>query len=93
MFFFHQLRSEGKEEQQDPIGLFLLKIYFYLFIYLAASGLTCSMQGSSIFLASCRVFSCSMWNLGPWPGTRLGPPHLGAWSLSHWTTRQVPKIP
>ena len=78
MFFFHQLRSEGKEEQQDPIGLFLLKIYFYLFIYLAASGLTCSMQGSSIFLASCRVFSCSMWNLVPWPGIETGSPTFGS---------------
>ena len=78
MFFFHQLRSEGKEEQQNPLGLFLLKIYFYLFIYLAASGLTCSMQGSSVFLASCRVFSSSMWNLVPWPGIETGSPTFGS---------------
>ena len=34
--------------------------------------------------------SCSMRDLVPWPGTELRPPALGAWSLSHWTTRQVP---
>ena len=31
-----------------------------------------------------------MWNLVPWPGTEPGPPALGAETLSHWTTRQVP---
>ena len=33
--------------------------------------------------------SCSMWDLVPWPGTEPGPPALGVWSLSHWTTREV----
>jgi len=42
----------------------------------------------------CRIFfscgmqtlSCSTWDLVPWP--QMGA--LGAWSLSHWTTREVP---
>ena len=38
-------------------------------------------------------FSCSMWDLVLWPGIKLGPPALGARSLSHWTTREVPKVP
>ena len=33
--------------------------------------------------------SCSMWDLVPWPGIEPVPPPLGAWSLSHWTTREV----
>ena len=33
--------------------------------------------------------SCSMWDLGPWPGFEPGPPAWGAQSLSHWTTREV----
>ena len=45
----------------------------YLFIYLAAPGL-----------------SCGMWDLVPWRGIEPGPPALGAGSLSHWTTREVP---
>ena len=34
--------------------------------------------------------SCGMWDLVPWPGIELGRPALGAWSLSHWTTREAP---
>ena len=33
--------------------------------------------------------SCGMWDLVPWPWIETGPPSLGAWSLSHWTTREV----
>ena len=33
--------------------------------------------------------SCSMWDLVPWPGIEPRPSALGAWSLSHWTTRAV----
>ena len=34
--------------------------------------------------------SCGMWDLIPQPGIKPGPPALGVWSLSHWTTREVP---
>ena len=34
--------------------------------------------------------SCGMWELVPQPGIKPGPPALGVWSLSHWTTREVP---
>ena len=30
--------------------------------------------------------------LVPWPGIEPGPPAFKAWSLSHWTTREVPDI-
>ena len=33
-----------------------------------------------------------MWNLVPWPGMKPGPPALRVWSVSHWTTREVPKV-
>ena len=32
-----------------------------------------------------------MWDLVPWPGIKLRTPALGAWSLSHWATREVPR--
>ena len=32
---------------------------------------------------------CNMWALFPCLGIELGAPALGAWSLSHWTTREV----
>ena len=31
-----------------------------------------------------------MWDLPPCPGIEHSPPALGAWSLSHWTTWEVP---
>ena len=37
------------------------------------------------------IFSCGMWGLIPLPRIKLGPPALGVWSLSHWTTREVPR--
>ena len=41
--------------------------------------------------AACRIFGCSMWDLGPRPGLEPGPPASGAWSLSHWPMREVPQ--
>ena len=32
-----------------------------------------------------------MRDLVPWLGIEPGPPALGAWSLNHWTTKEVPK--
>ena len=43
-----------------------------------------------IFADTCRILSYSVWNLVAWPGIEPGPPALGAWSLNHWTTREVP---
>ena len=47
--------------------------------------------------AGCRIsnygiwtLSCSMWDLAPWPGIKPWPLALGAWRLSHWTSREVP---
>ena len=34
--------------------------------------------------------SCDMWDLVPRPGIEPRSPALGTWSLSHWTTREVP---
>ena len=42
-----------------------------------------------IYLAALGL-SCGMRDLVPWPGIGLEPLALGVWSLSHWTTREVP---
>ena len=39
-----------------------------------------------------RTLDCDMWDLVPWPGIIPGPPALGVWSLSQWTTSQVPAL-
>ena len=43
-----------------------------------------------IFTCSMQTLSCSMWDLVPQPGIEPGSPALGAQSLSHRTTREVP---
>ena len=60
-------------------------------MYLAVLGLcgTCNL-GSSLQPAG--SFSCSMWDLVPWPGIEPGFPALTARNLSHWTTREVPTM-
>ena len=52
---------------------------FLIFIYLAVPVLSCGIQ----------TLSCGMWDLLSRPGIKLGPPAMGALSLSHWTTREV----
>ena len=44
-----------------------------------------------IYLFGCVSLGYSMWDLVPWPGIKPGPPALEAWTLSFWTTREVPK--
>ena len=53
--------------------------YFYLFIWL----------WQVLFVAH-GIFNCNMWDLVPWSGIEPGPPALGAWSLNHVTTSEVP---
>ena len=52
-------------------------------------GLSCSTQDLH---CSTRVLSYGMWDLVPWPQIEPRPPALGAWSLSHWMTREVPNL-
>ena len=41
---------------------------------------------------ACGILSCGMWDLVLWPWVELGPLALGKWNLSHWTTKEVPRI-
>ena len=63
--------------------------YYYFLIYLARPGLWLWHVGWLSSVAACGIFGCSIWNLVPCPGVEPRPPALGAWSLSHWTTREV----
>ena len=81
-------KCKGFEE-----GTFFSYLKKYIFIYLAAPVLVAACR---IFVAACGIFSCSVWTLScstwelvPWSGIEPGSPALGAWSLSHWTTREV----
>ena len=50
----------------------------------------CSLWHGGFFSCDIWTLSCSMRDLVPWSGIELRPPALRAWSLSHWTTREVP---
>ena len=80
--------------------LFLFKKYLFthLFIWLCWVSfaahrifhLYCSMQ--DLFSYSMQTPSCDMWGLVPWPGIESGSSALEVQSLSHWTTREVPRF-
>ena len=53
---------------------------------------TSYMCKNPVFFLAAPCFSCSMWDLVPWPGIEPRSPMLGAWSLSHWTTGKSPKF-
>ena len=46
-----------------------------------------------IFYLAAPGLSSGMWDLVPQPGIKPGPPALGVWSFSHWTSREVPVSP
>ena len=73
-----------------------LKIFIYLFT-LAVPGLCCStwdlrssMRDLWLQHAGSFLVAACLRDLAPQPGVEPGPPALGAWSLTHWTTREVP---
>ena len=43
-----------------------------------------------VLVATCGIFSFSLWKTVPRQGIKLGPSTLGAQSLSYWTTTEVP---
>ena len=61
----------------------------YFFTYLAVLGLSCGTR--NLYCSTQDLFSCGVCDIVPWPGVIPGPPALGLWSLSHWTTGEVPK--
>ena len=77
----------------QDFGLFLKKC-IYLFIWIQwvlveAHGIVnlyCGMRDLFSFL------SCGIWDLVPWPGVEPWSPALEPWSLSHWSTREIPRL-
>ena len=73
-----------------------LFIWLHLVLVVECRVFTCSTGILSCSMEDCfswgvwTTLSCSMWDLVPWPGTEPGAPALEVWSLSHWTTREVP---
>ena len=70
--------------QVVPLDFFLILIFIYLIIWLHQE-----------LVVAHRIFNlhCSMQDLVPRTGMETEPLALGVWSLSHWTTREVPRSP
>ena len=81
-------RQEYWSELPFPPPGFFFFFNIYLLTDLATPGLSCKL---GIFSCGVWTLSCSTWDLDPCPGIKPGPSALGARSLSHWTTRDVPQ--
>ena len=51
--------------------------------------LSCSF---CLFFLSAPGLNLGLWDLVPWPGIEPGPPALEVQNLSHWTTKEVPRV-
>ena len=85
----NQLYSESTD-----LNAFFFFFSIYLFrlhqVLVAARGIfSCGMRDLLVVDADFLVAAC-MRDLVPQPEIEPGPPALGAWSLTHWTTREVP---
>ena len=61
--------------------VFFKNIFIYLCIWL-----------QWVLVVACRILSCGMWYLVPWPGIESGPSASGVQSLSHCITREIPGV-
>ena len=66
------------------------QILNYLFVYLFIWLYQVLVTARKIFSCGLWILNYSMWNLVSLTGVEPWPPALGAWSLSHWTSREVP---
>ena len=74
----------------DPLSGRFLNPFFFSIYLLGFAGSSLQPMGSLLFSCSMQTLSCGMWDLVSWPGIEPGFPALEAWSLSHWTTSEVP---
>ena len=80
-----QASGRGAQEQGGGSQAALSRLFFCLL--LASPGLS---YGTQDLHSHMRALSGDVQDLAPRAGIEPRPPALGAWSLSHWTTREVP---
>ena len=70
----------------DIENLFFKKKLLFIYLGCARSSWDLQLWHADFLVAAC------IWDLVSWPGIEPGPPALGACNLTHWTTREVPRI-
>ena len=80
-----------------PTSFLFIRRFKNIYIYIIYLFWLCRVlvEACKIFPVACfscgmQTLSCSMQDLVPRPGIEPGPPALGAQSLTHWTTWEVP---
>ena len=66
--------------------MFCLFIYLFRLHWVLVAALRIFVATLGLLVAAC------LWDLVPRSGIEHGPPELGAWSLTHWTIREVPEF-
>ena len=91
--FVNLKRFAIRERAIDFAYMYILLYFSFLKIFiLAAPGLACCFLEFQSLRGLWDYSSCRMWDLVPWQGIEPGPHALGPWSLSPWTTREVPRL-
>ena len=70
---------------QPILTILISTLLLHLFLYWFRR---CCLNSAKTTLKN--IYIWLHWLLVPWPGIEPGPPALRAWSVSHWTTREVP---
>ena len=73
------------------VFLYIILFFFFKYYLFGCTGSWLRQAVSLVVALELLVVAC-MWDRGPWPETEPGHPALGAHSLMHCTTRQVPHI-
>ena len=77
----------------------IYKWYHRVFVFLFLTSLSMIISSCIRVVANGIIFFFSFfswpclaacWILVPWPGIKPAPPAVKAWSLNHWTTRELP---
>ena len=68
---------------------FLCTCTFFVYLPLLFKNIDSFLWLHPVLVLVPGIFSCGMWDLVPHSGIAQRPPAWGAWSLSHWTTREV----
>ena len=73
------LQRAGTQVGTQPQGPTLLCCFFFFWL-------------SLVLVEALGIFSCSTWDLIPWPGIKPGPLALGTPSHSHFISSKVPTL-
>ena len=75
-----------------PLFIVFICLFIYSRVYLSIWLCWVLVAARGIFVVACGLLGAACGILFPDQGSNPGPPALGARSLNHWTTREIPFI-